>query len=562
MVEVPRLLYIDNDTHMAADRAETLSSAYELTVHTASDVSTAEAVLTSNDIDCVVSEFRLGEEDGFDLLSHVRSEHSSLPVILLIDDEPDGVARDAFNSGATDLFPRSMLELSYDPLVDRIHELTDVAASGATDDTTTPEAANDTTTSEAANDTTTPEATNDTTTPETANDTTTPETANNTTTAEAADSPAEQTVSAASNSEPEPTPAPTSTAETATSTDGGGTEAVTGGSSAAADTTTTDTADRTPTESTTAAGGGKADSLSGLNLAELRELPKDELIALLAEVIGDDDEPATESAERMAETIDTTETTGDQTAQPTPETADRSAPPTTGEPEPSVADPQTGDSTLSPGAATPDTAMPDADETAWETATGYQRPPGLDLSPGSTVLVQCSSQDDRKHDARRDLLGVTEASDRNVLLIQYRAMKTDRLAAIAEAAQRVKVITVGCSQTVPNTVTDTVEVININNPNDVTRLGILSTKTLDDWQPLDGEVAVSLDPLDVLFRYKSVEGTFRFLHIFLGKLSAGGAVSSFFVNPSASNPQDVNTLKPLFDHILNVDAAGVDLEGA
>ena len=544
MVEVPRLLYIDNDTHMAADRAETLSSAYELTVHTASDVSTAEAVLTSNDIDCVVSEFRLGEEDGFDLLSHVRSEHSSLPVILLIDDEPDGVARDAFNSGATDLFPRSMLELSYDPLVDRIHELTDAATSGATDDTTTPEAANDTTT------------------PETANDTTTPETADDTTTAEAADSSAEQTVSAASNSEPEPTPAPTSTAETATSTDGGGTEAVTGGSSAATDTTTTDTADRTPTESTTAAGGGKADSLSGLNLAELRELPKDELIALLAEVIGDDDEPATESAERMAETIDTAETTGDQTAQPTPETADRSAPPTTGEPEPSVADPQTGDSTPSPGAATPDTAMPDADETAWETATGYQRPPGLDLSPGSTVLVQCSSQDDRKHDARRDLLGVTEASDRNVLLIQYRAMKTDRLAAIAEAAQRVKVITVGCSQTVPNTVTDTVEVININNPNDVTRLGILSTKTLDDWQPLDGEVAVSLDPLDVLFRYKSVEGTFRFLHIFLGKLSAGGAVSSFFVNPSASNPQDVNTLKPLFDHILNVDAAGVDLEGA
>ena len=262
MVEVPRLLYINNDTHMAADRAETLSSAYELTVHTASDVSTAKAVLTSHDIDCVVSEFRLGGDDGFDLLSHVRSEHSSLPVILLIDDEPDGVARDAFNSGATDLFPRSMLELSYDPLVDRIHELTDAATSDATDDTTTPEASNDATT---------PETTDDTTTPETA------------------DSSPEPAMSAASNSEPEPTPATTSTAETATSTDGGGAEAVTGGSSAAADTTTTDTADRTPEESTTAAGGGKADSLSGLNLAELRELPKDELIALLAEIIGEDD---------------------------------------------------------------------------------------------------------------------------------------------------------------------------------------------------------------------------------------------------------------------------------
>ncbi|ERH06408.1 MAG: response regulator containing CheY-like receiver, AAA-type ATPase, and DNA-binding domain protein [Halonotius sp. J07HN4] len=530
MVEVPRLLYIDNDTHMAADRAETLSSAYELTVHTASDVSTAKAVLTSHDIDCVVSEFRLGEDDGFDLLSHVRAEYSSLPVVLLIDDEPDGVARDAFNSGATDLFPRSMLELSYDPLVDRIHELTDAA---------------------------TPRATSDATTTETADDTTTPETADDTTTPETVDSPTEPTVSAAPDSEPEPTPATTSTAETATSTDGGGTEAITGGSSTAADTT-----NGTPEESTTAAGGGTADSLSGLNLAELRELPKEELIALLAEVIGDDDEPATESAERMAETIDTAEPTDDKTAQPTPETADSSTPPTTDEPEPSVANAQAGDGTPSPDAVTPDTAMPDSDETAWETAEGYRRPPGLDPTPGSTILVQCSSQDDRKHDARRDLLGVTEVSDRNVLLIQYRAMNTDRLAAIAEAAQRVKVITVGCSQTVPNTVTDTVEVVNINNPNDVTRLGILSTKTLDDWQPLDGEVAVSLDPLDVLFRYKSVEGTFRFLHIFLGKLSAGGAVSSFFVNPSASNPQDVNTLKPLFDHILNVDDAGVDLEGS
>jgi len=37
-------------------------------------------------------------------------------------------------------------------------------------------------------------------------------------------------------------------------------------------------------------------------------------------------------------------------------------------------------------------------------------------------------------------------------------------------------------------------------------------------------------------------------------------VSSFFVNPSASSPQDVNTLKPLFDHIMTVDDIGVDLE--
>jgi hypothetical protein len=409
----------------------------------------------------------------------VRSGHSSLPVILLIDDEPEEIARDAFSSGATDLFPRSMIELSYEPLVERIRELTAESTEAAAE----------------------PSADGEKQTPGKAR----------------------------------------TTGEVAASTDGGGTEASTPGSSGSTDTTATES-----TASDDAADTPETDkstndlSVSDLDLEELQALPKDELIALLAKIIGDDDEPATESAEAMAETID--------------DEADNQASAQT------VATDTTPSDTNTP-TADAGTAEPDSDDAVWETNESYQRPPNLDLSPGTTILVQCSSQDARKHDARRDLLGVTEADDRNILLIQYRSMNPDRLAAIAEAAQRVKVITVGCSQSVPNAVKDTVEVVNINNPNDVTRLGILSTKTLDDWQALDGGIAVSLDPLDVLFRYKSVEGTFRFLHIFLGKLSAGGAVSSFFVNPSAGNPQDVNTLKPLFDHILTVDAGGVDLKG-
>ena len=495
MVAVPQLLYVDGDADTAASRAETLSSEYEFEVRTASDVATAKAALDAHDIDCVISEFRLGDDDGLDLLSHVRSAHSSLPVILLIDDEPEEIARDAFSSGATDLFPRSMIELSYKPLVDRIHELTAESAESTAEPSTTD---------------------------------------------------AEHTPDGARAAE-----------EVAASTDGGGAEASTPGSSATTDNTT---AGSTAVDD---AGDESTDelSVSDLDLDKLQSLPKDELIALLAEIIGDEDEPATESAEAMAETIEN----GDADSHTSTQTA---ATDTAGEATSPTPSASTTDSTPS-GSTTPrdttpaaDTTTPEpgANDTVWETNEGYQRPPNLDLSPGTTTLVQCSSQDARKHDARRDLLGVTEATDRNILLIQYRAMDPDRLAAIAEDAQRVKVITVGCSQSVPNAVSDTVEVVNINNPNDVTRLGILSTKTLDDWQALDGGIAVSLDPLDVLFRYKSVEGTFRFLHIFLGKLSAGGAVSSFFVNPSASSPQDVNTLKPLFDNIMTVDDIGVDLE--
>lgn len=498
MSAVPRLLYVDSDADTAATRAETLSSDYEFQVRTASGVATAQTALAANDIDCVISDFRLGDNDGLELLSHVRSEYSSLPVILLIDDEPEEIARDAFNSGATDLFPRSMIELSYEPLVSRINELTGE-------------------TSEAV------------------------------------------TKASASGNRQDSATAITDE-EMAASTDGGGTEAAPNGtaSSTPAEVTPSETTAGPEAPGTTTANQMSDDrSISDLDIDQLRALPKDELVALLAKLIGDTDEPATESAEAMANSIDPTGGAETETGSDAAPTTDKPTMTDSGSP----ADTATESAATATTASAAETTAVDAADTEWETDGDYRRPPALDLSPGATVLVQCGSQDARKHDARQDLLGVTEASNRNVLLIQYRAMNTDRLATIAEAAQRVKVITVGCSQTVPNTVSNTVEVVNINNPNDVTRLGILSTKTLDDWQALDGGIAVSLDPLDVLFRYKSVEGTFRFLHIFLGKLSAGGAVSSFFVNPSASNPQDVNTLKPLFDHILTVDAGGVDLEG-
>jgi len=517
MAAVPHLLYVGSDSDIAASRAEGLSSEYTFEVRTVSDVAGVKVALKEYNIDCIVSELHLGEDDGFDLLSYVRSDHSSLPVILLIDDdEPKDIARKAFNAGATDLFPQSMVNLSYKPLVDRIYELATEPTNSPTANSSTPDNENTSSGSTISEDVTASTDGGDTKTFSFGNVSSSTETAETTT----------------ADTESTDTPTSTTTSDTPTAT-------------TASDTSTED------------------HSISDLDLDQLRSLPKDELVTLLAQIIGDEDDPATASAEAMAETIDVTETPDTQAVEESPRESTDSASSTATESATSDDNAPTIDEaeTTEPDAGDVAPTDPDPADMEWETSEGYQRPRGLDLSPGTTVLVQCSSQDERKHDARQDLLGINEASNRNILLIQYRSMNTDRLAAIAESAQRVKVITVGCSQSVPNGVKDTVNVVDINNPNDVTRLGILSTKTLNTWQSLEGEIAVALDPLDVLFRYKSVEGTFRFLHIFLGKLSGGGAVSSFFVNPSASNPQDVNTLKPLFDHILTVDSAGVDLEG-
>jgi hypothetical protein len=83
---------------------------------------------------------------------------------------------------------------------------------------------------------------------------------------------------------------------------------------------------------------------------------------------------------------------------------------------------------------------------------------------------------------------------------------------------------------------------------------------MDDWASAPGETVVCYDPLDVLLRYKNVKSAFRFLHLFLGKLQSAGAISHFHVDPSAGDPQEINTLKPLFDAVLTIDSVGTHVE--
>jgi len=186
---------------------------------------------------------------------------------------------------------------------------------------------------------------------------------------------------------------------------------------------------------------------------------------------------------------------------------------------------------------------------------------GLDPTPGTSILLQCGSQDNREDAACHDLLGLERAGvDRNVLLIQYRRLTLDRLEHIAEHATRTTVVAVGYSQPVPESVDNRVETIEINNPNDITRLGILVSGTLDDWADHDATTVVCYDSVNVLLEYKDVQNTFRFLHVFLGTLESADAIAHFHADPLASTPQKINTLKPLFDDVVSIDSMGVDLE--
>ena len=205
------------------------------------------------------------------------------------------------------------------------------------------------------------------------------------------------------------------------------------------------------------------------------------------------------------------------------------------------------------GSATEDDTSAD-DDGFGALEDGY--PDGFDPGNGDSVLVQCGSQDQRKHDICVDLCARGDTK-RSVLLVRYRQLDDDQLRRIVTDAARVKIISLGYSQPVPDDLQDSVEQVSINNPNDVTRIGTVITATLDDW---DGEVALCYDPVDGLLRYKSTERAFRFLHILIGRLRSAGAISHFHADPLSSDPQEINTLKPLYDATVNVDSMGTHLE--
>lgn len=446
MSTVSRLLYVDSDTDRAIASAKTFSTEFDFEVYTAHDIATATTTLEGNRIDCVVSEFELTDGNGLELLSHIRSVNRSLPVILVVDAVPETVESEAFESGTTEIVQRTEIVDSYDPLVDRLHDLLAQTPDGF------------------------------------------------------------KTTKSQTKS---PTGGATST--TAASQYG---------------TISAATEDSNTKAESKVSGNAVLDGISKPNptRSELQTLEKDELIDLVLQLSGNPDSPTTSASE-----------------------ADKPSPPTE------------------------ETNRTETDVTATETATTTESPSEapsgeadylsqLDLSPGTTIFVQCSSQPGQKDDVHQALLGGAEQSDPNILLVRYRPLPEAQLESIAATANQITVLTISCTQSVPKSIAGTVETTQIDRVAELRRLGILATRIVENWEAHDGGISVSIDPLESLFDHKTVEAIFRFLHVLLGKLSSRGAVTQVHITPSEVDGQDSNIIKPLFDQTVIVDSQDVLLD--
>jgi CheY-like chemotaxis protein len=64
--------------------------------------------LSTNKVDCIISDYQMPEMDGMDLLKNIRTQGNEVPFIFFTGQGNEEVAREAFKEGANDYFTKSV----------------------------------------------------------------------------------------------------------------------------------------------------------------------------------------------------------------------------------------------------------------------------------------------------------------------------------------------------------------------------------------------------------------------------------------------------------------------
>ncbi|WP_435185973.1 DUF7504 family protein [Halobellus sp. EA9] len=102
-----------------------------------------------------------------------------------------------------------------------------------------------------------------------------------------------------------------------------------------------------------------------------------------------------------------------------------------------------------------------------------------------------------------------------------------------------------------------VDVRTVSSPQDLRRIGIVTSKLLSNWEEAPGETRLCFHSLSDLLRLNDDrQRVFRFLHVLRGRVRAAGARAHFHLDPTRHDDPDVGTFESLFDTVLQFDEDG------
>lgn len=102
-------------------------------------------------------------------------------------------------------------------------------------------------------------------------------------------------------------------------------------------------------------------------------------------------------------------------------------------------------------------------------------------------------------------------------------------------------------------------VSSVSSPGDLTGIGIEFSEFARDAvnQGVD-RIRVGFDSLSPLLMYSDLQRAFRFLHVFTSQIQTRDWVGVFVIDPDAHEDRAVNTVRQLFDGMIELRLAGDD----
>lgn len=97
-----------------------------------------------------------------------------------------------------------------------------------------------------------------------------------------------------------------------------------------------------------------------------------------------------------------------------------------------------------------------------------------------------------------------------------------------------------------------------SSPDDMTKIGISLSEFLEQFNGQQGleRNRACLDNISTMLMYADIQTIFRFLHVFTGRVQNVNGLGIYLMDPSAHDTQTVNTLKGLFDGIIQPNGDG------
>jgi KaiC/GvpD/RAD55 family RecA-like ATPase len=97
-----------------------------------------------------------------------------------------------------------------------------------------------------------------------------------------------------------------------------------------------------------------------------------------------------------------------------------------------------------------------------------------------------------------------------------------------------------------------------SSPVDMTGVGIKFSELLQEFYEERGieHNRVFLDSLSTLLMYSDLQTVFRFLHVFTGRVQSVGGLGLYAIDSTAHDDKTMNTLKQLFDGVVETHEDG------